>query len=179
MDPEQKLSDWFTFEDGMYNCKSCNVDKLFKSDRIDNCTRHVNEKHLKQKKQCHDCGKKMTSSALSRHKKKHCLKRNNLSIVPAHVDETLPETPPESPTLLDVKEYSVNIKVKFQTAADGTTIISYDDISIGGLIFSLIPKSVEGKLIKFEFNCCRMLIHNALLIRNHSNEYIFPIYRSN
>lgn len=146
MDSKQQLSEWFDFKEGVYKCKVCTI-KVFENNRPDNCQRHVNEKHLKKLKEC-ECGRKMTASSLSRHRKKHCTKRNKGI---AQAPPTFPETPPESPTdrANGIHEYLVNIKVKFETKPDGTKTVSHDEISIGGFQFGLTPiVSFEGNSIE-------------------------------
>lgn len=137
----------------------------FSTSRIDNFKIHVKEKHQKIKKMC-ECGKQMTTSSLSRHKKNHCpLTKQPMKPEPvttiteapqtsSRILEMHAETPPESPveqesmltitpmfeiptSATHVEEHEVKINVKIETQPDGNIIITHDDISIAGVLFTL------------------------------------------
>lgn len=125
--------------------------------RSDNYRRHVNEVHLKKLRACEYCGKKMTQTALSRHKKATCsLKNDQTSETNIASNEIIgrnlsqpPSTSTISTDIVEEKEYSIEAKIKLLTLNDGTkTLVPLNiDLIIDDFIVTFTA-SCSGKLEK-------------------------------
>lgn len=122
----------------MFRCKYCG----YSSNRKDNTIRHENEKHHKIRKTCHTCGKEMTSSSFSRHKKMCKKEVRAKQVHEEQVNEQLPK--------IDLSAYNIQndqiasvmeqtVKIKLITLKDGSVVSLHDDINIGGYAFTLTP----------------------------------------
>lgn len=113
---------------GKFACKKCK----HCTNRYDNLKRHIEEKHLKIKVTC-ECGKTMTKSALSRHKRSTCnrMKQSDES----HV----------------IEEHIVHsFKIKLIKSADGSVSALHDAINVDGYLFNLVPiKSKIDSILNF------------------------------
>ena len=98
----------------------------FKAKRSDQLKVHIDEVHEKKLKICKNCGKAMTSSSLSRHKRNNiCANKNDPSLHAAHiVDE-------------QKVKVSIETEVNVQFHSDGTVTVGHEGVNIGNLTLYL------------------------------------------
>lgn len=138
MEMEEKSN--FSIINGKFACTKCN----YQSNRLDNLKRHIEDKHLKVKVSCEKCGKQLTKSAFSRHKKLSCA--NSTKSKPSKQFETTPiETVLQSDSIVSIQRRTIPLNLEITKMSDGKVFIKSDDIQIDGLLFHLVQK--EGKMI--------------------------------
>lgn len=113
-------------------CRFCAYD----CDRMDNLKRHENETHCKILKTC-ECGKKFTSSALSRHKK-ICQQKKSDKV---RVDLSAYDIPNDQIAAVHERIF----KVKLVTLKNGTVIALHNDIKVDGYTFTLKLAEPDGE----------------------------------
>lgn len=108
----------------------CHFDSCsFKSKRSDGLKVHINETHKKILKQCAKCGKTMTSSSLSRHKRNNCKPRENVSNDVIEV--------------MSVDEFKIEANVSVLTHSDGHISIIQPKIEFNGISLFLTTKNPD------------------------------------
>lgn len=117
-----EIASLYTKKNGKFACNTCNIEM----NRYDNIKRHIEEKHLKIKVTC-ECGKTMTKSAMSRHKRSTCS-------VHCKQSDTIPTA------IVSVEDYIVDsFKVQLIKSSDGSVSIAHDAIQVDGHLFNLVP----------------------------------------
>lgn len=104
-----------------FACKKCK----YQSKRYDNLKRHIEEKHLKIKVYC-KCGKMMTKSALSRHRRMNCS-------IPSKQSELT------AASVVSIEKYTVSLNIEVSKLSDGSISVQHDAINVDGRLFSLVP----------------------------------------
>lgn len=117
--------------DEVFKCTLCS----YKDSRRDNFNRHKREKHLKILSQCNLCGKKMTATSISRHRKKACM--NGVRPI---VASTSSFDTNDSTYVVNSVEHQIQTVVKVDTLSNGRTVISSEEIQLNGITYVLVPK---------------------------------------
>lgn len=133
----------------------CDVDYCkFTAKRKDLLEVHVKEKHKKNLKTCKDCGKSMTSSSLSRHKRlKVCLKPikiHNEDLIPHEKKSIQAVQNSNGSSVVDVKKVRIETEISVAVHSDGKFTIGHDGIQIGDLTYYLTTQKPEGESV---FKC--------------------------
>lgn len=120
--------------------------EIFKCDRIidgeqcpyvtprpENFKRHIKEHHLKIRRLCNKCGKEMTQSSLSRHKKTDCLStkpksnarkpKSNARKPKSNAPTIASPTIPEPAEIKYINEYNMQTTIQIATLADGSKMV--------------------------------------------------------
>lgn len=131
----------------------CNFDGTcrYENARLDILNRHIQQKHLKKRKQC-ECGSLVAPSGYARHKKYACKSINrgeNNGIKSAESSNQTSAEPFDriSSQSNDRTEEIVKIQVTLHvsTSNDGHILIRHDEIEYEGVKFALVPLC-DGKL---------------------------------
>lgn len=113
--------------------------------RKDNFTRHFNETHLKILPACNSCGKEMTSSSLSRHKKicpPQTSKKDKLNTIENNHIES-------AANVVSSSYHKIETCVRIDTYSDGRKVIVSDEIKLNDVSVVIVQKSlVDGKYMK-------------------------------
>lgn len=103
-----------------FACKKCK----YQSKRYGNLKRHIEESHLQIKVSC-KCDKKMTKSALSRHRRLNCSISSKKSELTAA-------------SVVSIEKYTVSLNIQLTKLSDGSVSVQHDAINVDGR-FSLVP----------------------------------------
>lgn len=113
----------------IYNCDKC----TYKSIRLDRVNRHVSTVHNKKKALC-ECGKLISPSVLSRHKKESCSLRLNRANFPKKTKANKHDE-----VKCGVETGTIQCKYQIHTSDDGLVTITHDKIMINGIQMTLVP----------------------------------------
>lgn len=167
---EHQVADQSTdkFEKFVYKCnyEFCS----FKTNRPDGFKLHVDETHKKILKSCENCGKAMTSSSLSRHKRnKTCIQKDitvttdQICEMPiALINENVNAQQVQNDGILEVKEVKIETTFSLVTHTNGNVTLVHDGIDFGDFKLYLTTQNPNGKSVL-----------NFFKITNTSNSIIF------
>lgn len=129
-----EITNLYTEANEKFACNNCN----YKSKRFDNLKRHIDERHLNKKVKCLKCGKELTKSALSRHKRLACKKSQSKASKQSEAMTNNSQSQPDS--IVSIEQRTIPLNVEITKLLDGKVIIKSDDIEIDGLVFQLTQK---------------------------------------
>lgn len=134
-----EITNLYTKVNGKYACNKCN----HQSNRYDNLKRHIAEMHLNKKVKCEECGKELTKSALSRHKRLAC--KNVRKSKSSNQPDITTNSTMQPDSVVSVEQRTIAMNLEIVKLLNGKVIIKSDDIEIDGLLFQL--KQKEGKMV--------------------------------